>query len=90
MTLKFQIEQLQFYDTNTNPSSASRTEFKLDTPMGVLWPVIETMYQVAEKCRKKEILKDYALQLQIVIIKVSPEQFFGEKINNLLHTQKLI
>jgi hypothetical protein len=48
------------------------------------------MYQVAEKCRKKEILKDYALQLQIVIIKVSPEQFFGEKINNLVHTQKLI
>ena len=44
MTLKFQVEQLQFYDTNTNPSSASRTEFKLDTPMGVLWPVIETMY----------------------------------------------
>jgi hypothetical protein len=58
MTLKFMVEQLQFYDTT---NSASRTEFKLDTPMGVLWPVIETMYQVAEKCRKKEFLKDYAL-----------------------------
>jgi hypothetical protein len=33
----------------------------LDTPMGMLWPVIEALYDISDKLRKKDSLKDTAL-----------------------------
>jgi hypothetical protein len=51
--------------------------------------VIDGLYQVAEKCRKKELLKDYALQLQIVLTKIGPYEFFNEKMNFLIKSQKV-
>ena len=38
---------------------------------------------------KKEILKDYALQLLIVIFKISPKDFFDENMDLLLKSQKI-
>ena len=53
MTLKFLIEQLQFY-------TEEGQDFNLDSPMGILWPVVETLFKICEKFKKKEILKDCA------------------------------
>jgi len=33
----------------------------LDTPTGMLWPVTEALYDIADKLRKKDSLKDNAL-----------------------------
>ncbi len=63
----------------------------MESPIGSLWPVVENIYDIAEKCRKKEpILKDYALQLQFVIIKISPDSFFSQKMNLLVDGMKTI
>ena len=60
MTLKFLVEQLQFF---IEVGGGKANNLPLDTPMGMLWPVTEALYEVAEKLRKKDILKDNALQL---------------------------
>lgn len=57
--------------------------------MGNLWKVVEAMFDSVEKCRKKEYLKDYALQLLIVIMKVSPNDFFNDKIMLMVKSQKI-
>jgi hypothetical protein len=82
MTLKFMVEQLYFYVEVGGKSN----NLPLDTPMGMLWPVIEALYDYAEKLRKKDSLKDNALQLQIVIMKVSPNEFLKEKSYLLVQT----
>jgi hypothetical protein len=56
----------------------------------ILWPVIEQLFALTEKCRKKEALKDYAIHLQIVIMKVSPQEFFNEKMTLFLNSKKLL
>lgn len=51
ITLKYLVEQFDFSDQS----------FDFDSAMGILWPNIENMFKVSEKCMKKEFLKDYAL-----------------------------
>lgn len=63
----------------------------MESPIGSLWSVVEGIYEIAEKCRKKEpLIKDYALQLQFVIIKISPDSFFSQKMNLLVESMKTI
>jgi hypothetical protein len=59
MTLKFLIEQLEFY---VEIEGGITNNLPADTATGMLWPVVEAMYDIAEKLRKKD-LKDNALQL---------------------------
>lgn len=87
MTLKFMIEQLQFF---VEVGGGKANNLSLDTPMGMMWPVVEALYDIAEKLRKKDSLKDNALQLQIVIMKVSPNEFLKEKSYLLVQTQKVV
>ena len=68
ITLKYLVEQLSFSDTN----------FDFDSPMGILWPAIENLFKISVKYTKKEFYKDYAFQLMIVIVKISPNEFFNE------------
>lgn len=63
---------------------------KVEFMRSILWPVIEQLYTLTEKCRKKEPLKDYATHLQIVIMKVSPQEFFNEKMGLYLGSKKLL
>lgn len=74
MTLKFLVEQLQFFES--------------ESPMQVLWPVIETLFQITEKCRRKEVLRESALQLQAVIAKACPGEYYAEKVGGLLKAYK--
>ena len=82
MTLKFLIEQLQYH-------GEVNVQGKIEFMRSILWPVIEQLYTLTEKCRKKEPLKDYATHLQIVIMKVSPQEFFNEKMSLFLNSKKL-
>jgi hypothetical protein len=79
MTLKFLIEQLNFYSDTSGLSA-----FNSDSPMGILWPVIETLLKVVEKCKKKESLRDCAFQLLIVIIKICPNEIFNDKMTKIV------
>jgi hypothetical protein len=45
----------------------------------MLWPAIENIYKSAEKAIKKELLRDPALELMVVIMKVSPNDSFNDK-----------
>jgi len=56
MTLKFLIEQLQYH-------GEVNVQGKVEFMRSILWPVIEQLYTLAEKCRKKDPLKDYATHL---------------------------
>ena len=50
ITIKYLVEQLDY----------SERTFDFDSPIGILWPVIENFYKASEKYMKKEMLKDYA------------------------------
>ncbi len=50
LTLKYILEQVSFYSP----------DFNHDSPLGILWPSVETIYKITEKCVEKELLKDYA------------------------------
>lgn len=71
VTLKYMIEQLDF-SQNYNKAGA----FNLESPIGSLWPICENLYKRAERCSRKEDLKEHSQLLLLTILKVSPKEFF--------------
>ena len=53
ISFKYTIEQLEFYNMKYENG-----EYNYDSPMGILWPMVENIYKACEKCAKKENLRD--------------------------------
>lgn len=52
--------------------TTSDEEPDYDSPMGVLLPVIETLFKVGEKLSKKDSLREASALLMVTIAKTSP------------------
>jgi hypothetical protein len=85
MSLKYLIEQLDFQSEDDR-----NFDGQYDSPMRILWPFVESLFKSAEKATKKENLRNTAIEAMIVIIKVSPQDFFNDKMNKLMKSLKLV
>ena len=63
--------------------TASDDEPDYDSPLGVLLPVIETLFKVGEKLSKKDACREAAAMLMVTIAKTSPTyKLFNERMQS--------